>query len=80
MGRGGTASCLMLRSLPLIADFGLVGEGIGLCVLKKLDLRRPGEGEGGICAKVSTVRSDKDGRGFRCFEIALVESIDTCTL
>jgi len=42
-----------------------MGEAIGLSEGKKLDFRRRGEGEGGICDSVSMVRSDKDGLGFR---------------
>ena len=41
---------------------------MGLSEVKKLDLRRLGEGDGGICDSVSTVRSDSDGRGFRVLE------------
>lgn len=37
----------------------------GLSEVKKLDFRLPGDGDGGICERVSIVRSDKDGLGFR---------------
>ena len=37
----------------------------GLSKVKKLDFRLPGDGDGGICERVSIVRSDKDGLDFR---------------
>lgn len=38
------------------------GDRTGLAPLKKLDCRLTEAGEGGICASVSSVRSDNDGR------------------
>lgn len=38
------------------------GDRIGLLPLKKLDCLRAEAGDGGICAKVSSVRSDSEGR------------------
>ena len=48
---------------------------MGLSLVKKPDCRRRGDGEGGICDKVSIVRSDRDGRDFR---VVLSPSI-TCS-
>lgn len=41
------------------------GERIGLAPLKKLDCRLTDAGDGGICDRVSIVRSDKEGRSPR---------------
>lgn len=41
---------------------------MGLSEVKKLDLRRRGEGEGGIWDRVSIVRSESDGRGLRSLD------------
>ena len=37
----------------------------GLSEVKKLDFRRLGDGDGGICESVSIVRSDNDGLDLR---------------
>ena len=59
----------MLGRLWFKDDVDLVGVVIGLSEVKKLDFRRLGEGEGGIWASVSTVRSDSEGLALRWVEL-----------
>jgi hypothetical protein len=56
------------REMGLVeAQSGIGGGFIGFEIsrLKRLDLRLLGDGDGGICDKVSIVLSERDGRGFR---------------
>lgn len=48
-------------------------EGAGLSEEKNPDCRLRGDGEGGICERVSIVLSDREGRGRRGSVRALVE-------
>lgn len=49
-----------------IGEAGLMGGGMELSALKKLDLRLPlaGAGDGGMWARLSTVLSEREGRDF----------------
>ena len=55
----------------LRADAGRDGGRIGLSIVKKLDFRPRGDGDGGICDNVSMVRSESEGLGRRWSEISL---------
>jgi hypothetical protein len=52
------------------------GDRIGLVPLKKLDCLFTEAGDGGICANVSNVRSDKDGRTPRRPRTSCVDAMD----
>ena len=57
---------LLVPGLDLLSDEPGREEPVaGLSEVKKLDFRLPGDGDGGICERVSIVRSDKDGLGLR---------------
>jgi hypothetical protein len=53
------------------------GDRTGLPPLKKLDCLLVEAGDGGICASVSSVRSDKDGRTPRRPRVSWADAIDT---
>jgi hypothetical protein len=53
------------------------GDRTGLLPLKKLDCLLAEAGDGGICASVSSVRSDKDGRTPRRPRASWADAIDT---
>lgn len=53
------------------------GDRTGLPPLKKLDCLLAEAGDGGICASVSSVRSDKDGRTPRRPRASWADAIDT---
>lgn len=64
-GIGGRCPRLVTGRGRLVNEGGREGVPAGLSGQKKLDFRLRGDGVGGICERVSIVRSERDGLGRR---------------
>lgn len=71
VGTGGLCSWLVLGRDRASDDVGLTGDIIDLSEVKKLDVGLLGDGVGGICDRVSVVRSEREGLGLLGFRRAV---------